>query len=171
MNAPDRDGDAGGSSPEKLLILSQSLDFSDPSVDPWEELRDWMNASSSNTLREALLIQGSQNETALHIICRNEGPYDLVERIVSAAPASVPMIDLQGRTALHYSAVNGEDRVLQILSDCYPLATQIGDFEGLVPLHFALRSRGAYISNVCAKILSTGHANSIKDAAVGMLPL
>ena len=169
MSARNGNANASGQ-PEELLLLSLSLDFSDPSIDPWETLRDWMNTNSSS-LREASLMQGSGNETALHMICKNEGPYDLVERIVTAAPACVPMIDLQGRTALHYAAVNSEDRILQILSDSYPLATQIGDFEGLVPLHFALRSRGVDVSSLCAKTLSAGHANSIKDAAVGMLPL
>lgn len=152
--------------------VSDSL-FDGGDEDPWEHVREWLETHSEEELQDSAMVQGSpRNQTPLHVVCDSGAPFDIVRKILDAAPVAAQLIDTQGRLPLHYAAqYSPDDRILKILTEAYPLATQTGDYKMKVPLHFALESRSTETSVTCATILSAGKANSCKQTDDGTLPM
>jgi len=138
----------------------------------WEEVRLWLRSHTAQQTRDAALLPGDHRTTALHLVCRNNPPIDVVEIFINAAPDSVRLADAFGWLPLHYACANGADEeVLRILANAYPESKTATDRRGRTPLHFALGSPHDQKTNAAAvALLSSTGAASCPDEN-GMLPL
>jgi len=138
----------------------------DPEEEPfmWNQVRQWFIDHSQQDITDAAILQGSYGITALHLVCRNDGPIDIVNTLVSSAPSALEMLDTHGWLPLHYAAANGaSDAMIKLLVDTFPAAVDVGDKQGRVPLHFALSSHAEDLSVECAKALASPESTSCKD--------
>mmetsp|Transcript_21837 Transcript_21837/g.31624 ORF Transcript_21837/g.31624 Transcript_21837/m.31624 type:complete len:782 (+) Transcript_21837:125-2470(+) len=138
----------------------------------WEEVRLWLRSHTAQQTRDAALLPGDHRTTALHLVCRNNPPIDVVEIFINAAPDSVRLADAFGWLPLHYACANGADEeVLRILANAYPESKTATDRRGRTPLHFALGSPNDQRTTAAAvALLSSTGAASCPDEN-GMLPL
>jgi len=138
----------------------------------WEEVRLWLRSHTEQQTRDAALLPGDHRTTALHLVCRNNPPIDVVEIFMNAAPDSVRLADAFGWLPLHYACANGADEeVLRILANAYPESKTATDRRGRTPLHFALGSPNDQRTTAAAvALLSSTGAASCPDEN-GMLPL
>ena len=138
----------------------------DPEEEPymWDQVRQWFQDHTPDEITDATMLQGSYGITALHMVCRNDGPLDIVSTLLNAAPSALEMLDSHGWLPLHYAAANGSsDEMIKMLVETYPEAVDVGDKQSRVPLHFALSSHAEDLSIECAQALVSRVSASCKD--------
>ena len=136
----------------------------------WEEIREWLTTQPKNIIEEGVETAGEFNSCALHLVCRNNPPVDIVKLLCTISPHIAEYADLFGWLPLHYACANGADeQVIQVLIEVCPSSMLTADKKGRTPLHFALNlNRPA--SPFAIELLAATGAAKLADEN-GMLPI
>jgi len=138
----------------------------------WEVLRKWFSRHSSMEAHDAASYRGRDGKSALHTLCTNNAPLDVVQIVFSANSAAIDWDDDGGWTPLHYACHHGVDEeVLQFLISKNPNGTKDTDLNGRNPLHFAVgnQRKGLFGSSI---FISLAEHGAVKAAdKKGMCPL
>ena len=138
----------------------------------WEVLHDWFFRHSTTEAHDAASYRGRSGKSALHVVCTNNAPLDVVQRVFSANSDAICWDDDGGWTPLHYACHHGiDEEVLQFLVSKNPDGTKDTDLKGRNPLHFAVgnQGKGLFRSSIFNSLADNG-AVKVADKK-GMCPL
>lgn len=140
-----------------LNLCSETKSDQNGFVDPfkWERVRDFM-LTNPDIMGRASQVKNSEGRTALHHICLNKPPLDVIELFISCAGlAAMGVADRHKRLPIHYACMNTASiEVINALTQLDPRCIAKQDHQGGTPLHYAIRNENAslgMIEAVCSE--------------------
>ena len=125
----------------------------DPSK--WERVRDYM-LTNPDRMPSAAQVKDKEGRTALHHICLNKPPLDIIELFLSCAGLEVMGVsDRRKLLPIHYACMyTASTEVVNALTQLDPRCITQQDLQGGTPLHYAIANENAsidMIEAVCSK--------------------
>ena len=136
----------------------------------WDAIRAWLTSQADEAILEGVESLGEFASCALHLVCRNCPPVDIVKSLCTVAPQASECADTFGWLPLHYACANGaSEQVIQLLIEVCPSSIMTADKKGRTPLHFALNLNRPATPLAIELLACTGAARLADEN--GMLPL
>jgi hypothetical protein len=130
----------------------------------WDLIRNWFATNSSSDACDAAMYRGREGTAALHMVCQNYPPLDIVQILIKANPDAVDWDDEFGWLPLHYACHHGiSEEVIEFLLSHNSRSLHTTDKKGRNPLHFAVgnlgKKAGLFRSVVFSKLAQDGAVN------------
>jgi Ankyrin repeats (3 copies) len=139
----------------------------DPSK--WERVRDYM-LTNPDRMPRAAQVKDKEGRTALHHICLNKPPLDIIELFVSCSGLdAMGVADRRKLLPIHYACMySASTDVVNALTQLDPRCITQQDLQGGTPLHYAIANENAPIDMIEA--VCSEAAASLADCW-GRIPL
>ncbi len=136
----------------------------DTSESDWGVIRDWFATNGRLDASDAASFRGRDGTTALHLVCRNYAPLDIVKLLVDANPNALDWEDEFGWLPLHYACHHGiNEQVVNLLVSQNASSVNVTDKKGRNPLHFAVgnvgKQHGLFQSSIFSSLAQHGAIN------------